>query len=173
MNIPTISIPEQSPKAFVCVVNAAHQGVVEYENISEIRPNHDEYGTPILEIWMPDNMYSHHHYKLDDVWGAWFDWPHIEIRYGNKGMIRRGPEYFQEFTWAPWEWVNKDGAKVKFHGPNPFKNSIWCDSSDTESDPMTTSVRSSNNKFFTNGWIRKDRISKEKRVESFHYPHMP
>ena len=169
MKFPTLAYPEQPVKAWVCVVNAGSQGVVKHEHVTEIFSLLDQVEGGQIQVRTTDKVWI---YNLDDIWGAWLDWPHIDVRHKH-GNMRRGPEYFLEFKWKPWNWIDKNGAKVVKVMPSRVENSIWCDGSDTDSDPMTTDVFSAERKLIRNGWIRKDRVVKQKRVSNLKYPFMP
>ena len=168
----TLAIPDQYLKAWVCVVDAAQQGVVEHRNVSRIWLDDDGLLTvreePTDALGRPQETY----YGLDQVWGAWLDWPHYEFR-TKHGMQRRGPTYFLEFTWKPWEWVGHNGARLIRKPSSPIKNSIWCDETNTDADPMTADLIVNARERHCLGWIRKDRVAKQERVLSFHSPFMP
>ena len=159
-------------KGFVCVVNADYRGVKEIKGVARIWVEKADDDELMLVVSDEDGAVLVR-YRLRDVWGAWLEWPELYYTAHHREQHRRGPEYFLELTWHPWEWTGKRGEDLHWHGTVPFKNSIWCDDSNTDIDPMIATVRGYGpHGAHLIGWARKNRAS-QRRVESFHYPDMP
>ena len=152
-------------KGFLCVVNASHQGVLEHNNVSRIWSDDSR----ILTVQHDQGVTV---YALDHIWGAWLEWPELYYTAHHREQHRRGPEYFLELSWAPWEWTGLHGEDLHHHDNIEHKNSIWCDNTNTDIDPMIAIVRGRHEIGHLIGWVRKNRAS-QRRVDSFHYPDMP
>ena len=152
-------------KGFVCLSNADYRGVKEFDGVSRVWTSGD--GRLVV-----DHGKDRTSYDMDGVWGAWLEWPELYYTAHHREQHRRGPEYFLELTWAPWEWTGKHGEDLHWHGTVPAKNSIWCDNTNTDIDPMIAIVRGPRDIGHLIGWARKNRAS-QRRVDSFHYPDMP
>ena len=167
----TFSPPELLPlngkplKGFLCLSNAAYRGVKEYEAVSRIWT--DDRRMLAVQHGQGVNLYS-----MDDVWGAWLEWPELYYTAHHREQHRRGPEFFLELTWKPWEWKGAHGEDLHHHDNIAHKNSIWCDNTNTDIDPMIAIVRGARDTGHLIGWVRKNRAD-QRRVDSFHYPNMP
>ena len=155
----------QPVKAWICVVNPNSQGVKEHRNVVSIRSDQDG----LLTV---DHDKAVNIYNLEDVWGAWLQWPYRTFR-SSSGETRIGPKYFLEFSFKEFEWL-EHGVLKKTYTPSPKTYSIWCDDSNTDGDPMTTSrLRWDDYNSDCNGWVRANRVRWQKRIQSKHYPNMP
>ena len=167
--VPELVAPKGPGKAWLCVVNADNQGLIEYEGVSRIWVDEFDF---IVVHGGENKATKLGIFALAHVWGAWLEWPYQEVRY-NHSSVQRGPQYFLEFNWAPWEWIAANGANMRYHDNVAHVNSIWCDEANTDINPMTADVHYGYSGRSKIGWVRKKRVSKYKRVESFHYPRMP
>ena len=177
MNVPSIeTLPweagrAQEVKAWVCHVGAAHQGVVELQNVIALREEVGFNDERNLTVWgVQDTPLCR--YPLEEVWGAWIQWPFKKFPAG-AGPSQVGPKYLLNFGFKQYEWV-QNGSIRKRYDPSPPTHSIWCDDSNTDGPIMTGSrLRWDDYNADVNGWLRADRVDWQKRVENSHYPSMP
>ena len=173
MNVPNIASAvsdnniHQEQGAWLCIVNAEYQGVIKFEKVSAI----EVYANNELAVLGLNSVIAQYH--VDDIWGAWIEWVYKEYRYSNH-YNRMGPRYFFDFTWNYWEWTDTRGAHVIRHLPVPVKNSIWCDTYNTDGEIYITSFEHSYlNTQHANGWLRANRLAEHNVIESYHFPAMP
>ena len=184
MNIPSIeTLPweaggPQEVKAWVCHVSASHQGVIAHDKVIALRPGTgtretetDIWPIPALLVWgVQDTLLAQ--YPLDEVWGAWMQWPFKTFR-RSSGPERMGPRFFLEFGFKQYEW-EQNGVVRKRYYPSPMTYSIWCDGSDTDAAIMTASrTRWDDYNSDINGWMRAERVSWQKRRANTKFPNMP
>ena len=163
---PELHVPGQKLTAFVCVVSATQQGVVQVENATR---TYIESG---LLLGVEVDGEGPEFFNLSHVWGVWLDWP-VKYFGNHRGQQRMGPEFFLEMTWTEWEWLDRHGNKMHRYSPVPIVSSIWCDRAQTEPEVMTAETHLGYSDWFITGWAHKNRVARQKLVESFHYPAMP
>ena len=163
MNIPNLQIPNQTKKAFICLVKNGHQGILELNTVEKFNQVENKL------IAYNSNNEVITAYKQDDVWGAWMEWP--DKYFGNhRGQQKMGPQYYWNIIWNEWEYKAENGAVVKRYTPNPFKNVIWCDSVTTDDDVMIATVSLGFSSHYILGWVRNNRIRSQNKVKNFYYP---
>ena len=161
----------QAVKAWVCLVNATTSGkVLELNDIERIESTTVR-GTRKLELSAGDEVKAS--YNLAEVWGAWLQWPYKTYHAHHLEEHRLGPEWFLEFAFAEYEWV-QNGVTRKRYTPSPQTYSIWCDDAETGSDPIVAlRTRWDGLNKDPIGWFRSDRVRWQKLIRSVHHPDMP
>ena len=186
MNVPSIeTLPweagnAQEVKAWVCHVSAGHQGVIEHDKVIALRPgtgtretDTDIWPIPALLVWgVQDTLIAQ--YPLEEVWGAWIQWPYRTIPSIRGEPFQQGPRYLLDFGFDQYEWQAPNGATMKRYNPSPPTYSIWCDDADTGGPIMTGSrLRWDGYNSDINGWLRAERVNWHKRRDNSKFPNMP
>ena len=178
MSVPSIeTLPweaggPQEVKAWVCHVSAGHQGVIEHDKVIALRQEVGFDRIPILIVWgVQDTVIAQ--YLLEEVWGAWIQWPYRTIPSISAEPYQQWPRYLLDFGFNQYEW-EQNGVVRKHYNPSPPTYSIWCDDSDTGGPIMTgRRLRWDGNNSDVNGWLRADRVNWRKRRDNSNYPNMP
>ena len=177
MNVPSIeTLPweagrPQEVKVWVCHVSADHQGVIVHDNVIALREEVGFNDIRNLTVWGVQDTVIHR-YPIDEVWGAYMQWPYKTFR-TSSGPNQFGPRYLFDFGFNQYEWL-QNGSIRKRYDPSPPTYSIWCDDSNTAGPFLTTSrLRWDGYNSDVNGWLRADRVNWHKRLDQFHYPYMP
>ncbi len=172
MSIPELKLPETSDKAYVCLSRFDQQGVIVHENVSNIWVN--DHGLLNVEIVGNDALYRPHteDYDVDDVWGAWLEWP-IKYFRNSRGLQHMGPEYLYDVVWNDWEWTEPNGSHRKTRLVNPVKSSIWCDNVTKDDVVMVATVNLGYSSHYILGWVRRNRLRSQNQVKNYHHPSMP